>query len=73
MRNGQPGIGETRFGSRAQSPAIDWDPVRGLHRASGHGPRKQAGHMTCTRPLAERQNPLALRAPSTHDPGCVKT
>src|SRR6516162_3617516 len=31
-------------------------------------PRKQAGHMTCTRPRAERQIPLAMRAPSTHDP-----
>jgi hypothetical protein len=36
-------------------------------------PRKQAGHMTCTRPQAERQNLLAMRASSTHDPGCVKT
>jgi hypothetical protein len=40
-------------------------------RASGHVPRKQAGHMTCTRPQAERQNPLATRAPSTHDPHCL--
>ena len=31
-------------------------------------PRKQAGHMTCTRPQAERQIILAMRAPSTHDP-----
>jgi hypothetical protein len=31
-------------------------------------PRKQAGHMTCTRPQAERQNLLAMRASSTHDP-----
>jgi hypothetical protein len=31
-------------------------------------PRKQAGHMTCTRPKAERQIPLAPRASSTHDP-----
>src|SRR5262245_52845117 len=31
-------------------------------------PHKQAGHMTCTRPQAERQNPLAPRASSTHDP-----
>jgi hypothetical protein len=31
-------------------------------------PRKQAGHMTCTRPQAERQNFLAMRASSTHDP-----
>jgi hypothetical protein len=36
-------------------------------------PRKQAGHMTCTRPQAERQILLATRASSTHDPGCVKT
>ena len=36
-------------------------------------PRKQAGHMTCTRPQAERQILLAMRASSTHDPGCVKT
>src|SRR5499426_2223993 len=31
-------------------------------------PRKQAGHMTCTRPSAERQILLAMRASSTHDP-----
>jgi hypothetical protein len=31
-------------------------------------PRKQAGHMTCTRPQAERQILLATRASSTHDP-----
>jgi hypothetical protein len=31
-------------------------------------PRKQAGHMTCTRPRAERQILLAMRASSTHDP-----
>jgi hypothetical protein len=31
-------------------------------------PRKQAGHMTCTRPQAERQILLAMRASSTHDP-----
>jgi hypothetical protein len=31
-------------------------------------PRKQAGHMTCTRPQAERQILLAMRAASTHDP-----
>jgi hypothetical protein len=31
-------------------------------RASGHAPRKQAGHMTCTRPQAARQNSLATRA-----------
>jgi hypothetical protein len=31
-------------------------------------PRKQAGHMTCTRPPAERQILLAMRASSTHDP-----
>src|SRR5262249_31482597 len=37
-------------------------------------PRKQAGHMTCTRPQAERQILLAMRASSTHDttPACVK-
>ena len=35
-------------------------------------PRKQAGHMTCTRPQAERQNLLAMRASSTHDP-CRKS
>lgn len=29
---------------------------------------QQAGHMTCTRPRAERQIPLATRASSTHDP-----
>src|ERR1700755_3206392 len=28
----------------------------------------QAGHMTCTRPQAERQILLATRASSTHDP-----
>ena len=31
-------------------------------------PHQQAGHMTCTRPQAERQIPLATRASSTHDP-----
>jgi len=31
-------------------------------------PRKQAGHMTCARPLAERQILFAMRASSTHDP-----
>jgi len=31
-------------------------------------PHKQAGHMTCTRPRAERQILLAMRASSTHDP-----
>ena len=31
-------------------------------------PHKQAGHMTCTRPQAESQNPLAPWASSTHDP-----
>ena len=29
-------------------------------------PRKQAGHMTCTRPQAERQILLAMLASSTH-------
>lgn len=28
---------------------------------------RQAGHMTCTRPQADRQIPLATRASSTHD------
>jgi hypothetical protein len=41
-------------------------------------PRKQAGHVTCTRPQAERQILLATRASSTHDPnrtpdGCRTT
>ncbi len=36
-------------------------------------PRKQAGHMTCTRPQAERQNLLAMRASSTHDPKPTQT
>jgi hypothetical protein len=36
-------------------------------------PRKQAGHMTCTRPQAERQNLLAMRASSTHDPKPTST
>jgi hypothetical protein len=31
-------------------------------------PRKQAGHMTCTRPQADCQPALDSRAPSTHDP-----
>jgi hypothetical protein len=31
-------------------------------------PRKQAGHMTCTRPQGKRQILLAMRASSTHDP-----
>jgi hypothetical protein len=31
-------------------------------------PRKQAGHMTCTRPPGKRQILLAMRASSTHDP-----
>src|SRR5262245_50159017 len=31
-------------------------------------PRKQAGHMTCTRPQAARQISLATGASSTHDP-----
>lgn len=35
-------------------------------RASGHVPRKQAGHMTCTRPRSSRRFSLATRAPSTH-------
>ena len=35
-------------------------------RASGHVPREQAGHMTCTRPQAEGPIPLAIRASSTH-------
>jgi len=39
---------------------------RTTFRASGHVPHKQAGHMTWTRPLAERQNPVATRP---HDPG----
>jgi hypothetical protein len=33
-------------------------------------PRKQAGHMTWTRPQAERQNFLAMRASSAHDRAC---
>ena len=37
-------------------------------RASGHAPRIQAGHMTCTRPQAARQISLAMQASSTHDP-----
>src|SRR2546423_10467593 len=36
-------------------------------------PRKQAGHMTCTRPQAERQILLATRASSTHDPKLTST
>jgi hypothetical protein len=31
-------------------------------------PSCEAGHMTCTRPHAARQIPLAMRASSTHDP-----
>ena len=37
-------------------------------RASGHVPRQQAGHMTCTRPQIARKIPLATRASSTHEP-----
>jgi len=35
-------------------------------------PRKQAGHMTCTRPRAKRQILLAMRASSTHDPKLLR-
>src|ERR1700747_2813593 len=35
-------------------------------------PRKQAGHMTCTRPPGKRQILLAMRASSTHDPKATK-
>ena len=48
--------------------ANDWDPIRGLSGPAVMVPRKQAGHMTCTRPQAERQILLAMRASSTHDP-----
>jgi hypothetical protein len=36
-------------------------------------PRKQAGHMTCTRPQAARQLLLATRASSKHDPELTST
>ena len=46
----------------------DQDPIRGAHQGQRLMPHQQAGHMTCTRPQAARQIPLATRAPSTHDP-----
>ena len=69
MRNGRAVIETTRFwvmGVKAR--ANDCDPIRGLHPSQGHDAAQQAGHMTCTRPQAERQILLATRASSTHDP-----
>jgi hypothetical protein len=40
----------------------DQDPICGAHQGQRHMPHQQAGHMTCTRPQAKRQIPLATRA-----------
>ena len=73
MRNGRAvdwGNPLLVMGDKAR--AIDWDPICGLHQGQrSMVPRKQAGHMTCTRPRAERQILLATRASSTHDPTAV--
>ena len=70
MRTVEPSIGWDPLGSMGFEPGILIETRSADYiRASGHAPRKQAGHMTCTRPQAERQIPLATRAPSTHDPG----
>ena len=58
MRNGRAVDRENPLwvtGCRARE--IDWDPISGLHQGQRSCvPRQQAGHMTCTRPQAERQN-----------------
>ena len=58
------------MGIRART--FDWDPIRGSHQGQRScGPHQQAGHMTCTRPQAARQIPLAMRAPfSNRSLGC---
>ena len=66
MRNGR-WDGTTCLGLWAFEPVLLIGTIRGSHQGV-MWPQKQAGHMTCTRPHATRQNPLAIRAPSTHDP-----
>jgi hypothetical protein len=62
------------MGQGCRARANDWDPIRGLHQGQrSQAPRKQAGHMTCTRPQTERQILLAMKASSTHDPVLTKT
>jgi hypothetical protein len=54
-------------GGHYRAPELAVDPRSTLGPAV-MVPRKQAEHMTCTRPQAERQIPLAMRASSTQDP-----
>ena len=69
MRNGRAVDRENPPGSMGvRARNHDRDPISGSHQSQRHLPHKQAGHMTCTRPHAPRQIPLAIRASSTDDP-----
>ena len=60
MRTGRTGDWENPLvGQALLVRANDRDPICGSHQGQWpYAPRKQAGHMTCTRPQAESQNPL---------------
>jgi len=74
MRNGRAVDRDNPSGSMGvKARNHDPDPIRGSHQGQRHLPHKQAGHMTCTRPHAPRQIPLAIGASSTHDPGLPST
>jgi len=61
MRNGRAVDRENPPGSMGvKARNHDRDPISGSHQSQRHLPHKQAGHMTCTRPHAPRQIPLAI-------------
>ena len=75
MRTGRTGDWENPLvGQALLVRANDRDPICGSHQGQRpYAPRKQAGHMTCTRPQAESQNPLTRgrrphMTPSRHRP-----
>ena len=57
MRTGWTGDRENPLTvKRGRARGFDWDPISGSHQGQRPcAPRKQAGHMTCIRPQADRQ------------------
>ena len=63
-----PGLGRSRLAcSSLKSAKLIGSQAADCIRASGHGPREQAGHMTAPDRGAERHFTLASREPSTQD------
>ena len=59
---------------RGKSACFCLGPISGSHQGQrSKRPHSQAGYMTAPERFAESQIPLAPRAPSIHDLGCVKT